>query len=435
MLGKKCITILSCPPLTDTSGSDKALANNTRISMDDYVIYNPLNSSSIDNPMACSDLDKHGDWNFMYKYSSPQVSDALCRCYNICLTVVVPEHVRKDAHHYMYHPLSTRNIQEFAAVVTIYVCLFLFGVTGNIFVMVKILTLMRQSTLTFTFIVALCCSDLLVLTVCMPIKVVEHFRLGDGFNDVTCKLSYYLRDFSLTWSVLILTVISIERYFAICRPTEALYRCTAKRARYTIIGTLVLSLWLALPTPFVVKFYTPSSMFYSECLQQTEEEGYLILYFIFYKVVLFVVPCSIMSTMYYKIGRVLKNMNPDDIQLDETQRSNGTDENQASDSLHIRKRVLLVLTIIVAVFVISWGTPQLVNLLCGLNVIKFDRRQIRLAFETLTYFSCAINPVLFIAMSPKLCEQLCRYYRKLRDVESTNQQSETVASIEPPVVE
>ncbi|PSN29862.1 hypothetical protein C0J52_27577 [Blattella germanica] len=66
-----------------------------------------------------------------------------------------------------------------------------------------------------------------------------------GFH--LCKGVHYLQNVSAICSVLTLTAMSIERYYAIVHPMKAKYMCTISQARKIVLGIWIASFLLAVP--------------------------------------------------------------------------------------------------------------------------------------------------------------------------------------------
>jgi 7 transmembrane receptor (rhodopsin family) len=60
-----------------------------------------------------------------------------------------------------------------------------------------------------------------------------------------------MQNVSAICSVLTLTAMSIERYYAIVHPMKAQYLCTVSQAKKVISATWVLSFILAMPTLWI----------------------------------------------------------------------------------------------------------------------------------------------------------------------------------------
>ena len=66
-----------------------------------------------------------------------------------------------------------------------------------------------------------------------------------------CKLIFYIQDLSAICSVLNLTAMSLERFYAIVYPLQSRRVCTVSRARRVVISTWVLAVVLAVPRTFI----------------------------------------------------------------------------------------------------------------------------------------------------------------------------------------
>ena len=62
-----------------------------------------------------------------------------------------------------------------------------------------------------------------------------------------CKLIFYIQDMSMICSVLNLTAMSMERFYAIVYPLQSRRVCTVSQARRVVLSTWVVALVLALP--------------------------------------------------------------------------------------------------------------------------------------------------------------------------------------------
>lgn len=370
-----------------------------------------LNSTAdIDLPddiskLSCDFLKEYGMWNLGFKYSRDELKVRFCACTGMCKGITLSPDVKQKVHEEVYGAMSDSNRPVFIAVVTVYSLLLLVGITGNLTTIIGLLRWIKNSTPTFVFIVSLSISDLLLLCVCMPIKITEYFHLADIFTEVTCKLSYYVRDFTLISSVLTLTVISFERYYAICHPLNVQYRCTWNRARIMIMITWTISAALAIPTVFMTKFYLPIGMIFYECLAQSADSLHLELYFIYYLGVLFVLPLLVMTFTYgrscmalWRSARVFKELQGRQKKFYFGSARSKPTPKDVDDAVS-RRKVIKLLIIVVVIFMCCWGPPLIVQLLSAIGVIRSYRDKIRLGVETLTYVSSALNPYLFIAMS------------------------------------
>lgn len=94
---------------------------------------------------------------------------------------------------------------------------------------------------------SLAAADLLLIFICVPMKIIEFTTHGWIFGQASCKLFHYLHTFTAICSVMNLTAMSLERYFAIIHPLKAKIRCTYRRAKIIIVLIWICSFVAALP--------------------------------------------------------------------------------------------------------------------------------------------------------------------------------------------
>ena len=137
---------------------------------------------------------------------------------------------------------------------------------------------------TNTFLASLATTDLLLIVVCLPVKVntIKHFHIWTSsqflnlwnpilldwnlmlflqipfqlfrlftftwpFGGIICTLTFYIQDVSVICSVLNLTAMSMERFYAILYPLKSRTVCTVSQAKKVVGTTWLLAFLLALP--------------------------------------------------------------------------------------------------------------------------------------------------------------------------------------------
>ncbi|XP_053392528.1 QRFP-like peptide receptor [Mercenaria mercenaria] len=378
--------------------------------------------------IKCEDftIDLYRRWTMVYKINKDDIKKLLCKCRGVCLFYTVAPDVLEKIRDKQQNVLSDVNKSNFIIVMSSFSAIFLLGVAGNITTIVGLLTWMKQRSPTYGFVISLCCSGLLMLFICMPIKATEFFKVSHIFTEITCKLSYYARDITFVSTVLTHTIISFERFYAICRPMEVKYRCTWRRARKLIIMTWVLSICLAIPTPFMMKHYYDEKRLTIECLPQSESLSVVIAYFMYMLGILFVIPCLIMVVTYTMSCTVLCKSTNVAKKLQET--SGGCDKGtrqKGSNCVGQRRRVVALLIVAVVLFITSWAPHLVFQLLEVTDKIHYIidanyAKNLIVIGVGITYLGSAINPYLFMAMSSQFCEQsTCRNCcHKRRDIAS-----------------
>ncbi|GBP78612.1 Orexin receptor type 2 [Eumeta japonica] len=117
---------------------------------------------------------------------------------------------------------------------------FVIGLIGNALVCIAVYRNHSMRTVTNYFIVNLAAADFMVILFCLPPTVLwdvtETWFLGNSL----CKILLYFQSVSVTVSVLTLTFISVDRWYAICFPLK--FKSTTGRAKTAILIIWVFSL-------------------------------------------------------------------------------------------------------------------------------------------------------------------------------------------------
>ncbi|NP_001166887.1 C-X-C chemokine receptor type 1 [Cavia porcellus] len=136
------------------------------------------------------------------------------------------------------------EILNSAALVVVYVVVFLLSLLGNSLVMVVILCSQVTRSVTDVYLVNLAVADLL-FALTLPIWAVNKEK-GWIFGTPFCKIASLLKEVNFYSGILLLAAISMDRYLAIVHATHTL---TQKRhlVKFICMGIWVVSLTLSLP--------------------------------------------------------------------------------------------------------------------------------------------------------------------------------------------
>uniref|UniRef100_A0A669E1M3 Leukotriene B4 receptor 1 n=1 Tax=Oreochromis niloticus TaxID=8128 RepID=A0A669E1M3_ORENI len=124
---------------------------------------------------------------------------------------------------------------------------FLLGVPGNLFIVWSILARTRQRSVTTLLILNLACADgfLMALTIFFIIYLVMQTWV---FGNAMCKIVFYLCNSNMYASIVLITLMSVNRLLAIVFP-HTLYRLiTRKVVRRMILGTWVFVMVISIPS-------------------------------------------------------------------------------------------------------------------------------------------------------------------------------------------
>ncbi|XP_055526244.1 dopamine D2-like receptor [Wyeomyia smithii] len=106
-------------------------------------------------------------------------------------------------------------------IIPLYATIFLLSVVGNLLVILTLAQNKRMRTVTNVYLLNLAISDLLLGVFCMPFTLVGQVLRKFIFGAIMCKLIPYFQAVSVSVAVWTLVAISLERYFAICRPLSS----------------------------------------------------------------------------------------------------------------------------------------------------------------------------------------------------------------------
>ncbi|XP_069997661.1 somatostatin receptor type 5-like [Penaeus vannamei] len=226
-----------------------------------------------------------------------------------------------------------------------------------------------------------------------------------------CKLIFYLQTLSAVCSVFTLTVMSVERYYAIVYPMRAHYRCTISQAKKVcaliwvtsvVLATPILRLQVHLPVGVRVKAFWCVRDFDSPVLWRGYETYMLVL--------VLLLPACVMGAAYAAICRTILRM--------VVQRRSITGKGQMANGVLLlngtsrgRRRegddsevhqVVSMLVVVVVLFVLCWAPILVVNVLKAYAVLPSygpTLKHVVSAAELLSYCNSCVNPIVYGFMS------------------------------------
>ncbi|CAG09420.1 unnamed protein product, partial [Tetraodon nigroviridis] len=132
-----------------------------------------------------------------------------------------------------------------------YIIVFFVSLIGNSLVCFAVWKNRHMRTVTNYFIVNLSFADVLVTIICLPASLVVDITETWFFGNTLCKIVPYLQTISVSVSVLTLSCIAQDRWYAICHPL--MFKSTAKRARKSIVIIWVVSCVIMIPQAVVME--------------------------------------------------------------------------------------------------------------------------------------------------------------------------------------
>lgn len=188
----------------------------------------------------------------------------------------------------------------FKVSLAVYSTIFVLAVIGNGLVILTLVQNKRMRTVTNVFLLNLAISDLLLAVFCMPFTLVPMMLRNFIFGPIMCVTIRYAQGVSVGASCFTLVAISLERYFAICRPLQSRQWQTLSHAYKIIAVCWFLALIIVIPIAISTK-YVRIGPEVSACRENWASEDLERAYTVFLDVVLLLIPLCLMTCAYTKI--------------------------------------------------------------------------------------------------------------------------------------
>ncbi|XP_076390001.1 orexin receptor type 2 isoform X4 [Megachile rotundata] len=276
--------------------------------------------------------------------------------------------------------------------------IFVVGLVGNVLVCTAVYRNHTMRTVTNYFIVNLAVADFLVLLLCLPFTVLWDITETWFLGLTLCKAVPYLQTVSVTVSILTLTFISIDRWYAICFPLR--FKSTTGRAKTAIIGIWVIALLFDIPDLIALHTFPPThirvkTILFTQCATSWSQRSQ-ITFTIVKLIFLYTGPLIFMSVAYWQIVRVLwrsdipgHNLLPRASQMSRTPSSGG---GNPEIQLRSRRKAAKIYTIMLP-------SDKWMNNIC-------------LVAHGLCYFNSAVNPLIYNFMSGKFRQEFRRTFQE-----------------------
>ncbi|CAK9816450.1 Cholecystokinin receptor [Anthophora quadrimaculata] len=195
------------------------------------------------------------------------------------------------------------NLLE-SLIIPLYGTIFLLSVVGNSLVLITLARNRRMRTVTNVYLLNLAVSDLLLGVFCMPFTLLGQMLKNFVFGITMCKLIPYFQAVSVSVGVWTLVAISLERYFAICRPLKSRRWQTQFHAYKMIAVIWIASLTWNAPI-LVVSQLKNIRGGRRKCREEWPSVSTERAYNLFLDGTLLLVPLIVMSLAYYLIAAKL----------------------------------------------------------------------------------------------------------------------------------
>ena len=237
-------------------------------------------------------------------------------------------------------------------------------------------------------------ADLLVTISWMPYSVlflyVGRRWIGGLFGEISCKIVRFLFLMSIPASILIVVVVSIDRFFAIVYPMKLRVLPKTKMTTFVI---WVCSASYAIPLAISYEIKERDGIYYClRCLPPLNNKTSLKIYYLITFIFLYCAPLLILIVLYTLMSRKLwKRKIP----------GNVTEERHKSSKQEKRK-VIIALISITVVFAVFWFPAHVMHYVIHFrttDVYPKIPREIEVLFYWIGHFNSCVNPCLYVLLS------------------------------------
>lgn len=300
-------------------------------------------------------------------------------------------------------------LQGTAAVV--YTLLSILTVGGNALVCLVVFYFMGTTSVTNLFIANLAVTDFFIGLFCIPIVLISDYLISDWpFGLLTCKFTSFAQSVFVVCTVYTLTAMSVDRYVAIIHPLQP--KLTRKQCHHLIIGLWTFSILFS--SPIFYEMYIRHICFqrdfkeYSQTICQTN--GLLpsiqTIYNILTLTVIYLIPLSILSIVYIRLG----------LQLNQSRAPGEAHSERDAKIKKSKQKVIKMCFIVVIMFGVCWFPMQLyINILRPYLDQIFDEKYVPhfyFAFHLMAMSNSCVNPFIYAVMSSKFRSGYLHYWHK-----------------------
>ncbi|XP_033610040.1 cholecystokinin receptor type A isoform X3 [Cryptotermes secundus] len=193
---------------------------------------------------------------------------------------------------------SGGSVFESDLIIPLYVVIFVLAIVGNSLVLITLAQNKRMRTVTNVYLLNLAVSDLLLGVFCMPFTLIGQVLRNFVFGAAMCKLISFFQAVSVSVGVWTLVAISLERYFAICRPLKSRRWQTQFHAYKMIVMVWLASLVWNSPILVVSRLQAIKVTGRHKCREDWPSKSSERAYNIFLDAMLLLVPLIIMTLAY-----------------------------------------------------------------------------------------------------------------------------------------
>ncbi|KAL8181061.1 UNVERIFIED_CONTAM: hypothetical protein K2H54_045608 [Gekko kuhli] len=310
-----------------------------------------------------------------------------------------------DTEYYEDLSFSLFDIPVLVPVTIICILLFFLGIAGNVTIILIFTRYKGMRTTVNMYLSSMALSDSLIF-VGLPSDLYRIWKYRPYiFGNFLCKFNIYLSETCTYCTILHITTLSIERYFAICFPLKAKAAITKRRARGLILLIWVCSSVTAIPIWFLFGVEhrngsLPEETSECKCIERAAHSG-LLETMTWLSTLYFFLPVFCLVLLYGLICRKLWRT------------AHSLEGHQAATREKYHQQTIKMLAVVVVAFVLCWLPLHIGRILFAQGSLALYEltQYFNLISMLLFYLGASVNPILYNVMSERYRKAVCRFLK------------------------
>ncbi|CAJ0584842.1 unnamed protein product, partial [Mesorhabditis spiculigera] len=258
--------------------------------------------------------------------------------------------------------------------------------------------------------------DLLVI-LHLPLLIVEIAKGGWHFGPILCKLYWFGESVNKLLSSFLMTVLSWDRYMAVCSPVKSMRMRSSGMALLVLIICSIVAIVLLLPVLIqstVVYYDIKNNIALPEMPDGPDAENVIgkcayepdFVFIIYTFLFGFAVPAVFITGFY---AAVIRSLQRHTSLIRKSSRENGTSK-QNEHSAHRVKQVTMRIIAVILFYFFCWTPQWTLNLLLEFNIVQASlmtpgMTAVFFGAHLLVCFNSAANPMLYALINRELRTQ------------------------------
>ena len=299
---------------------------------------------------------------------------------------------------------QTRNMGSAEAIIftIMYAITMLAALVGNSLLIFIVWKKPEVRSLTSFMFVNMAVADLLVTLVMMPWSITffyteSNWLIKGAIGDISCRTVIFIAYVTVIASIFCLIFIAVDRSYAIAYPLRR--RAWFRKPKILTPLLWMLSMALMSVIPVTSDFYSPSSKCGFNFKIWGDEQAGIRGLFIYLFVISYLIPLSIITTLY---ARTIQKLWYHQIRRDPLNQ-NLQQQRQQRQQNRKHKKVIRALVVIVVVFALCWLPAQVYHLFIAITAWEVAVPDIVMYLVYwMGHVNSAINPWLFLGFNRKM---------------------------------